>query len=146
MFPPGRVGKNTYPVGCISILHSFKGIIHGERVTLYKSLHLFEENFQTFQFFLFRRIQTTLTVQEDGKTLEIEFPEVKCDTEKNTQREEDGRIRSGYTCRQLSLETVIYRDTSYNPVTVPIVYKAACELRCISAWCVRNQIHKIIQD
>ena len=81
------------------------------------------------------RILTRYSVHKGGRRIKVEFQEAVCNDTENSQRYESGRIRRGYTCSQLKLDTVLYTDAAFNPVEVPIVYKAGCELRCINPYC-----------
>ena len=78
---------------------------------------------------------STSRIHSKGKVVEVMFPEYHCVDAINRKRKEEGRIRNGYTCAQLTARQILYRDVWNKPIEVQIQYRAGCELRCTQSYC-----------
>ena len=73
---------------------------------------------------------------DDGKLVQVEFPEFKCADKINHERADQGRVSKGYTCAQLTAKRWLYRNVNGEPIEpVYVKYNAGCELRCVNKGC-----------
>ena len=86
-------------------------------------------------------ILTNIKLIYKDKCVSVEFPEAICHFDENAKRAMEGRIADHHRCEQLYSDRIVHKDTSQQPIHVPIHFKSACELMCEQIvqknWCVK---------
>ena len=90
-------------------------------------------------------IITNMFVRQQGKMINVEFPEAVCAIEENRVREANGKIPAQYSCTQMKSQQTLFRDANDDPIKLSVRYRTGCELRCTSIRCLKERCHGPLQ-